>query len=336
MKPIHFLFRIGRLTALAGGLAVLAGCATIRPVHPKGAPSAALSAQDRDTRLQIFLDEHDYGPGKIDGALGEFGRKALARYAAVHNLGAVDPQGDLDKVLPLRDVQPIYTNYTIRPEDLKWVGSLPGAREEQGKLKLLPYTSVLELVAERYHTDRNFLRKLNPGRSLDSLRAGDTVQVPNVTPFVVDELPTKGHLLAPKPELANRTVEIDTRERMLIVREGPKLVATFPITPGSSALPAPKGTWKIVNMASMPYFRHDEKMLNEGVRSEDFVMLPPGPNSPVGVAWMGLSKSGVGMHGTNNPDTIGRAASHGCIRLANWDAVKLTRMVTQGITVRID
>ncbi len=86
----------------------------------------------------------------------------------------------------------------------------------------------------------------------------------------------------------------------------------------------------------MPYFRYDESMLNHGVRSDNFINLPPGPNSPVGVLWMGLSKSGIGLHGTNNPETIGRAASHGCIRLANWDAVKLSAMVTQGGTVQID
>lgn len=320
------------LIALLASL--LSGCVTV--TKPKGPPSTELSKMDRDTRLQIFLDEHDFGPGKIDGELGEFGRKAFDRYTTVHGLGKLDPAGDLDKVLDLRSVHPIYTTYTIRPEDLKWVGSIPASREEQGKKKLLPYRSFAELVAERYHTDEKFLRKLNPDTNLDTLRVGSTVRVPNVTPFVIDELPTQGHLLPPKPEFNQRVVEIDTHVRMLSVLDGNRLVAIFPITPGSSALPAPKGTWKIVNMASMPYFRHDEKMLNEGVRSEEFVMLPPGPNSPVGVAWMGLSKSGVGMHGTNHPETIGRAASHGCIRLANWDAVKLTKMVTQGMTVRID
>ena len=118
-------------------------------------------------------------------------------------------------------------------------------------------------------------------------------------------------------------------------RDG-QLLASFPITPGSTTLPAPPGTWKIENMASMPYFRYDESMLEHGVRSDNFVNLPPGPNSPVGVMWMGLNKSGIGLHGTANPETIGRAASHGCIRLANWDAVKLSQMVTVGVTVHID
>ena len=86
----------------------------------------------------------------------------------------------------------------------------------------------------------------------------------------------------------------------------------------------------------MPFFRYDESMLNHGVRSDNFINLPPGPNAPVGGLCIGLSKSGIGLHGTNNPETIGRAASHGCIRLANWDAVKLSAMVTQGGTVRID
>lgn len=312
---------------------VLAGCATLAP---KGPPSAQLSDQERETRLQIFLDEQSFGPGKIDGELGEFGRKALDRYAAAKGLGKLDSDGNLDAVLPLRAIHPVFTTYTIRPEDTKWVGSIPSSREEQGKQKMLPYRSLVELVAERGHSDIPFLTKLNPGKNLYNLRVGDTVLVPNVTPFLIDDLPREGHLLAKKPELLHRVVEIDTRARFLTVLDGGKTIAAFPITPGSSSLPAPKGTWKIVNMASMPYFRHDEKMLNEGVRSDEFVMLPPGPNSPVGVAWMGLSKRGVGMHGTNNPDTIGRAASHGCIRLANWDATRLTKLVTQGMTVRID
>jgi len=97
----------------------------------------------------------------------------------------------------------------------------------------------------------------------------------------------------------------------LEVREGDKLIAEFPITPGSKTLPAPLGEWKILGIATMPWFRHDEGVLNHGVRTNDFYNLPPGPNNPVGILWMGLNKPGIGIHGTNNPETIGRAGSHG-------------------------
>jgi lipoprotein-anchoring transpeptidase ErfK/SrfK len=85
----------------------------------------------------------------------------------------------------------------------------------------------------------------------------------------------------------------------------------------------------------MPWFRWDDSMLNKGVRSENFFNIPPGPNSPVGIVWIGLNKSGIGIHGTNMPDTIGRSASHGCIRLANWDAARVINEVTSGVTVEI-
>ena len=193
------------------------------------------------------------------------------------------------------------------------------------------------MLGERFHAEQAFLRKLNPGVNLDALAAGSRVRVPAVSgPLYVDKLAGEGHLIAARPEFRTRVVMVMTKEKMLDLLENGQLIASFPITPGSTTLPAPPGTWKIENMASMPYFRYDESMLEQGVRSDNFVNLPPGPNSPVGVMWMGLNKSGIGLHGTNNPETIGRAASHGCIRLANWDAVKLSRMVTTGVTVHID
>jgi lipoprotein-anchoring transpeptidase ErfK/SrfK len=100
-------------------------------------------------------------------------------------------------------------------------------------------------------------------------------------------------------------------------------------------LPAPIGTWKIVGVAVWPWFRYDEGMLNYGVRTASYYNLPPGPNNLVGVLWMGLNKTGIGIHGTNNPETIGRAASHGCIRLANWDAARVKDLVSTGNTVII-
>ena len=122
---------------------------------------------------------------------------------------------------------------------------------------------------------------------------------------------------------------------MLEVFDHDQLVCVFPITPGSKALPAPVGTWKILGATVWPWFRYDEGMLNYGVRTENYYNLPPGPNNLVGILWMGLNKPGIGIHGTNNPETIGRAASHGCIRLANWDAARVKDVVSVGNTVLI-
>ncbi len=139
-------------------------------------------------------------------------------------------------------------------------------------------------------------------------------------------------------EFKSRFIFIDTRERMLELYEsecGP-LLASFPITPGSGRFATPPGHWKIVGITLMPTFRWDESVLEYGVRSDQFYQLPTGPNNPVGILWAGLSKPGIGIHGTNNPETIGRASSHGCMRTANWDAIRLSKMITKGIPVIIE
>jgi lipoprotein-anchoring transpeptidase ErfK/SrfK len=283
------------------------------------------------TRLQIFLDQLNFGPGKIDGRWGEFTGKALAKYAKANDL-AVD--ATIYEKLRLADLHPIYTTYTIQAGDTKWVGPVSGKPSQQAKFKKLLYGDLLEFVSERYHSDPEFLRKLNPAVKLDSLKPGDTILVPNVAPFKIEELPETGNL-PENPALKTRTVTVNRRERMATVFEGEKIIAAYPITPGSGRLPTPPGKWRILGVAAMPTFRWDEGVLNHGKRTDQYHMLQPGPNNPVGVAWIGLSKPGIGMHGTNNPDTIGRAASHGCMRLANWDAIRLAHMITAGVTVTI-
>ncbi|MGY8644370.1 MAG: L,D-transpeptidase [Verrucomicrobiales bacterium] len=122
---------------------------------------------------------------------------------------------------------------------------------------------------------------------------------------------------------------------MLEFRRDGKLIYTFPITLGAEGNRASSGEWKVVTVAFMPTFRYDKKMLNEGERSDDAHMLPSGPNNPVGIAWIGINADGIGMHGTSNPDDIGRNARHDCIRLANWDALKLGQAVAVGTKVTI-
>jgi lipoprotein-anchoring transpeptidase ErfK/SrfK len=285
--------------------------------------------EETSTKLQIFLDNNDFGPGKIDGRVGEFFGKALLHYKRAHGMpetGAVD-QWLLDQV------PETFTTYTIPPEAENFVGPTASKPAEQAKLKGLKYGSYLELVAERFHSAEDFLRKLNPGMKLDTLKPGDTVKVPNVLPFKIEDL-HEG--FAPvNPAFKNRKIFIDTKERFLLIYDEKQLVAEFPITPGSTTLPAPIGVWKILGIATLPVFRHDEGVLQHGEKSDVFYNLPPGPNNPVGILWMGLNKPHVGIHGTNNPETIGRAASHGCIRTANWDAARVRELVSVGNTVSI-
>ncbi len=285
--------------------------------------------EETSTRLQIFLDNHNFGPGKIDGQMGEFFRKALLAYKRANKMptsGAVDASF-------LAEVPKAFTTWVIPPEAENFVGLTSGKPSEQAKLKALKYGSLLELVCERFHAAEAFIRKLNPGMNLDQLTPGDTVKVPNVNPFKIEDL--REGFMPDNPQFASRKVIVDTHERFLAIHEAGKLIAEFPITPGSSTLPAPIGTWKILGIATLPWFRHDEGVLNSGVRTEKFYNLPAGPNNPVGVLWMGLNKPHVGVHGTNNPETIGRAASHGCIRTANWDAARIKDLVTEGNVVEI-
>ncbi len=285
--------------------------------------------EETSTRLQIFLDNNDFGPGKIDGKMGEFFRKALVAYKRAHAM----PQTGAVNGWLLDQVPQTFTTFTITPEALKFVGPTATKPSEQAKLKTLPYGSLLELVAERYHSAEDYIRKLNPSLKMEELKPGDVVKVPNVLPFEIEKLTEA--FIPDNPAFARRQVYIDTKERFLEIHDGPQLVAEFPITPGSKTLPAPLGTWKILGVATLPWFRHDEGVLYHGVRTSDFFNLPPGPNNPVGILWMGLNKPGIGIHGTNNPETIGRAGSHGCIRTANWDAARVKKLVTIGNVVSI-
>ena len=303
------------------------------PPRPTPAPTPLIALPNYDeatsTRLQVFLDNNQFAPGKIDGEMGEFFRKALVSYKRAKGM---EITGAVDASL-LAQVPEPFARYTIRPEDVAFVGPMASRPSEQARLKRLPYSSLLELVCERYHAAESFIRKINPGIKFERLKPGDTLNVPNVQPFEIEKL-SEG-FLEENPALAARKLLVNTHERLIEVRENDQIVAQFPMTPGSKSLPAPAGTWKILGIATLPWFRHDEGVLNHGVRTADFHNLPAGPNNPVGVLWMGLNKAGIGIHGTNNPETIGRAASHGCIRLANWDAARIKDLVTKNTVVEI-
>ncbi len=240
--------------------------------------------------------------------------------------------------------------------DLKNIGPVPSAVAAQAKLKFLPYRDAAEAIAEKFHCDVHFLEQLNPGKT-KKIKAGDQLNVPNVEPFelaavkdlkVGSEMPApvaneigddndaaSGKDKSPEPAAVPISVKIDMKTNMLGVFEADKLAAAYPVTVGSAQTASPIGEWKVRGVAKLPKFRHDEQMLKHGERSRNFHMLPPGPNSPVGVIWIALNKKGIGLHGTSEPETIGRAASHGCVRLANWDIVRLAEKVKSGVPVSI-
>ncbi len=403
---------------LATGL-LFAAPAHARPTKPEAQPKFTPSRDDV-VRLQIFLDEQNFGPGRIDGGYGGFTKKSWARYQESQGQ---TPKEEFD-ASKFTSVDPIYTTYTVAKEDIGALGTIPSSLAEQAKTKSLPYTSLSELIGERYHVGVDFLKKLNAPKNIDQAKEGETIKVPNIVPpfnlaqvfalrqytaerekiikanleaakkenpkpdatpagptaaaipeaipgptvalsasppppeAVPSPSPTAAPVAdvspTPMPEEAKKAPDnkpvltavpanssrlvfhVNTKESYLEVRDGERLVACFPITPGSSSIPTPKGNWKVVAKTLLPQFRWDKSVLLYGKRSKDAYELPPGPNNPVGITWIALDRPGIGMHGTSDPDSIGRSASHGCIRLSNWDAFKVYGMVARGTQVIIE
>jgi lipoprotein-anchoring transpeptidase ErfK/SrfK len=309
---------ICRLALMGVGILFGAGCATVEHKPVQAGPSE----RDKVVQLQIFLDAHNFGPGVVDGRGGEFTSKAQHVYEQV-----MGHAPDAAAVVP-------YTTYTVTADDLGRIGTLAEKPEEMAKQKRLPYTSLVELIAERAHTTQAFVRELNPGVNVDTLAAGAVVRVPNVArPLRVANFPSA---YPPSTAAAStRQVVVDLNTRLLRVIDRDKLIAVFPITPGSAEHPAPVGQWKIVGLVPWPWFRWDEGVLNHGKRTEVFYNLPPGVNGPVGILWAGTNRPGVGIHGTPSPETIGRSGSHGCIRLSNWDAATFYTLVPKGTPLTI-
>src|SRR4030095_6871687 len=176
------------------------------PPPPRELVALPIYDEETSVRLQIFLDNHEFGPGKIDGKMGEFFGKALVAYKKANGL---PPTGAVDAQL-LAQVPNPYTTYTITPDDLKYVGDVASSPSQQAKLKTMPYGSLLEFVAERYHSEQDFLRKINPGMDLEKLQPGDTLKVPNVQPFEIEKLTEK--FIPANPAFATRQIYVDTRE----------------------------------------------------------------------------------------------------------------------------
>ena len=299
--------------------------------EPQAARAILVTKREIVAQLQIFLDQQLFSPGMIDGKQGKHLTNAFKRWQKAN---ALPETGVIDGNVPLASVYPVYTFHTVAKTDLKFVGNLPGKTAEQAKRKSLPYAAYADFVAERYHTSPPFLARLNPGMHFEKLNPGDQIRVPNVEPFKVEEMPDTGNL-PPVEDYKTRHIVITRGETILELFDGDKLIAAIPIAPGSPAHPTPPGKWRILGIASMPTFRWDAGVLNHGVRTGNFYMLPAGPRNPVGVAWIGLNKPGIGIHGTNNPYSIGTFASHGCMRTANWDISRICHMVTEGVTVEI-
>ncbi|AME00842.1 hypothetical protein A9Z64_01495 [Moraxella osloensis] len=266
-------------------------------------------------KLQALLDWNHASPGPIDGGWGMNAKKALKNFQAMHGL----PQDGrmsaevwklLNEKIPAN--QPVLVGYTLTPEDIKGpYQPTPSGSEAKSKMKGLYYQDVQEMLAERFHMDIRYLKKLNSDKKFT---VGETITVFNPG--------------APLNEKITRLVA-KKADNILYAYNGDRLIATYPTTVGSSDTPSPTGTFSIVNRVKNPWYRATS---GEGKDKKVF-MLPPGPNGPVGVVWMGLSKPSYGIHGSPVPEGISRQASHGCVRLTNWDVLEVYANVDTGTKV---
>ena len=271
-------------------------------------------------RIEVLLDRAHFSPGVIDGRDGGNLRSAIAAYEAAHSLsGDGRPDRAVWDALAGADPGPVTTDYVITADDVKgpFIGKTPTLMEAMAKLGRMDYETPLQLLAEKFHMDQKLLAALNPGA--DFAVAGTTIVV---------AVPGGGALEGPIAR-----VEVDKgREQVRVLDQVGKAVAVYPATVGSQERPAPNGVWAVSVVVKSPTYTYDPQRLTFG-KSKTKLTIPPGPNNPVGSTWIGLTKETYGLHGTSDPTLVGKVASHGCVRLTNWDARQLGLAVRKGTPV---
>lgn len=281
------------------------------PQKPAPHPDPAI------VHLQVLLDRAGSSPGVIDGFDGDNVRKAVAGFEAMHDL-PVDGKPDREVIGQLENRKPVMRTVEIRQEDVDLlVETIPEDFAEQAKLAHLGYVSIPEMLSERFHMDIDLVRALNPDATFG---VGETVSVVEPGPPIEDK--------------DVRRIEADKRNgQVRAYAEDGELIAVYPATIGSQETPSPSGTHKVKGVARTPTYTYDpERNFQQGDNTEKLI-LPEGPNNPVGTVWIDLTEPTYGIHGTPEPSLIDKVGSHGCIRLANWDAEELSELVKPGVTV---
>ncbi|MAZ16858.1 MAG: murein L,D-transpeptidase [Ahrensia sp.] len=269
-------------------------------------------------KIQILLDRGGVSPGVIDGYAGENVDKAIRAFEEINGFpvdGVMDK--DVWQALQAHGGEAV-SAYQITVEDVSGiVPPLPEDYKELAKLDWLGYESAAELLAERFHMDIEFLQALNPG--VDFAEPGTTILAANPGADAETQIA--------------RIVADKSRERLLVYDATGRLVLSYPVTIGSGDTPSPTGTHEVLGVATDPtYSYRPDENFQQGDNDEQLT-LPPGPNGPVGSVWIDLSEPTYGIHGTPDPALIGKTASHGCVRLTNWDANELAALVTNGTPV---
>lgn len=327
--------RIVRLAAATAGVALAS--------LPAAAMAQVVPVDRNVLHVQVILDKLGFGPGVLDGRGGQTLVAALKGFQQSRGLATTGTPdaATLRALYPYRAVRPTVT-LTLDARALAgpFVNPMPKEYVDQAKLPTMAYATPSEKLAEMFHTTPAVLAALNPG--VTRLVPGQKMVFPNALPtsraYPEDSTPAWRTTLAQLNVEANvpkaAKIVVDKSDSLLRAYDANgRLVAQYSATIGSARDPLPIGNWKVLHVSPNPDWKMNPKILKGVSDSKQAQIIPPGPNNPVGVVWIDLSREHYGIHGTPNPEKIGRTESNGCVRLTNWDAARVSLMVKSGTPV---